>query len=125
MPKLLDVKNFINNPIELKEVSSIKIYSKNKFHPEGLFSEQIFGPVKNYTCQCGVFHGSGKEGSICNICKVDIVSSTVRRERFAKITLPIKVVNPIFYDLLVTCGGTSVKQLLDMLMKEETSMMFV
>jgi len=125
MPKLLDVKDFINNPIELKEVSSIKIYSKHKFHPEGLFSEQIFGPVKNYTCQCGMFHGSSKNGNKCDICKVDITSSSVRRERFAKITLPIKVVNPIFYDLLVTCGGASVKNLLDLLMKQEDSMLYI
>jgi len=125
MPKLLDVKDFIVNPVELKEVSSTKIYAKNKFHSEGLFSEQIFGPVKNYTCQCGMFHGASKDGSKCNICKVDITNSNVRRSRYAKITLPIKVVNPIFYDLLVTCGGTSIKQLIDSLMKEESSAIYI
>jgi len=125
MPKLLDIKKFVSEPVELKEVTSTKIYSKNKFHPEGLFSEQIFGPVKNFTCQCGHFHGSSKQGGQCGICKVDIENSIIRRRRFAKITLPIKVVNPIFYDLLVQCGGNTVKSLIDLIMKDENSKLFL
>ena len=39
----------------LPPVTSTKYFKKRNFHPEGLFSEQIFGPVKNYTCQCGIY----------------------------------------------------------------------
>ena len=101
MPKLLDIKKFCEN---LQEVTSPKPIIKRKFHPLGLFSEQIFGPIKNYVCQCGTYHGISKEGGICPICNVRIVNAVERRRTFAKITLPIPVVNPLFYDLLVNLG---------------------
>ena len=62
MPKLLDVASFCEN---LKEITSSKIIDKRKFHPAGLFSEQIFGPIKNYTCQCGTYHGISRAGGTC------------------------------------------------------------
>ena len=102
MPKILNYQEFCDN---LDEVTSLKLMGKKKFHPDGLFSEQIFGPVKNYTCQCGTYYGLSKSGGKCELCKVDIVNSDERRKRFAKITLPIPVVNPLFYDLLVDLGG--------------------
>jgi len=122
MPALLDYNNFCN---DLEEVSSLKVFGKKKFHPGGLFSEQIFGPIKNYTCQCGVYHGLSKSGGTCNECGVDIVNSDERRKRFAKITLPIPVVNPIFYDLLCELGGKPLKNAIDQLLKNEKSYMYM
>jgi DNA-directed RNA polymerase subunit beta' len=122
MPKILDYETFCEN---LEEVSSLKTIGKRKFHPEGLFSEQIFGPVKNYTCQCGTYYGISKSGGRCDTCKVEIENSDIRRTRFAKITLPMKVVNPLFYDLLVDLGGKSLKTALDNLMKQEKSVLYM
>jgi len=121
MPKLL---NFAEFSEELKEVTSTKIMNKKKFHGEGLFSEQIFGPLRNYTCQCGSYYGVSKAGGQCDFCKVDIANSDERRRRFAKIILPIPVVNPIFYDLVTDLGGSDVRSTLDLLMKNEKSYMF-
>jgi len=123
MPKILNYQEFCEN---LDEVTSLKIIAKRKFHPEGLFSEQIFGPIKNYTCQCGTYYGPShsKAGGKCNLCKVDIVNSDVRRTRFAKIVLPFPIVNPLFYDLLVEMGGKSLKSALDDLMRNEKSYMY-
>lgn len=122
MPKILDYETFCDN---LEEVTSLKTIGKRKFHPEGLFSEQIFGPVKNYTCQCGTYYGVSKSGGKCEICKVDITNSDERRTRFAKITLPMKVVNPLFYDLLVDVGGKNLKAALDDLMRMEKSALYM
>lgn len=122
MPKILDYETFCEN---LEEVTSLKTIGKKKFHPEGLFSEQIFGPVKNYTCQCGTYYGVSKSGGQCKLCGVEITNSDVRRTRFAKITLPMKVVNPLFYDLLVDLGGKSLKSALDDLMKQEKSVLYM
>ena len=122
MPSLLDINKFSE---ELKQVSSTKMMSKKKFHPKGLFSEQIFGPVRNYTCQCGTYYGISGAGGTCAICEVDIVNSDERRRRFAKIVLPFPVVNPIFYELISDIGGSKVKGLLDELMKNEQSILFV
>ena len=122
MPKILDYGKFCEN---LEEVTSLKTIGKRKFHPEGLFSEQIFGPVKNYTCQCGTYYGVSKSGGQCDICKVDITNSDERRTRFAKITLPMKVINPLFYDLLVDIGGKTLKSALDDLMRQEKSVLYI
>jgi len=122
MPKLLDQKKFCE---DLKEVTSPKPIIKRRFHPDGLFSEQIFGPIKNYTCQCGTYYGVSKSGGTCPICEVDILSSVERRRRFAKITLPIPVVNPLFYDLLVNLGGSDLKKVIDVLMKDEKSILYM
>ena len=123
MPKILNYSEFCDT---LDEVTSLKVIAKKKYHPEGLFSEQIFGPIKNYTCQCGTYYGPShqKTGGKCDLCKVDIVNSDVRRKRFAKIRIPIPVVNPLFYDLLVEVGGKTLKAAIDDLMRNEKSFMY-
>jgi DNA-directed RNA polymerase subunit beta' len=122
MPKLLDITKFCEN---LQEITSSKIIDKRKFHSAGLFSEQIFGPVKNYTCQCGTYHGISHSGGTCKDCGIDIVNSDVRRKRFAKIVLPIPIVNPIMFDLIIDIGGNLVKNYLIKLMKNDKSVLFV
>lgn len=122
MPNILDYNKFCEN---LQPITSIKVFKKKFFHAEGLFSEQIFGPLKNYTCQCGTYYGISKSGGQCKDCGVDIVNSNERRKRFAKIVLPIAVVNPLMYDLIVSLGGKDIKAPLDNLMKNEKSILYV
>ena len=122
MPKILNYQSFCE---ELPEVTSLKTIGKKKFHPNGLFSEQIFGPVKNYTCQCGTYYGVSKSGGKCDLCGVDVANSDERRKRFAKIVLPIQVVNPLMYDLLADIGGKSIKSAIDDLMKQEKSVLYM
>lgn len=44
----------INEEFEgLQEVTSPRIFYRNKFDAHGLFSEQIFGCAEDYKCQCG------------------------------------------------------------------------
>ena len=121
MPKLLDINLFCE---DLNEITSSKIINKRKFHAEGLFSEQIFGPIKNYTCQCGVYHGISRSGGTCKICNVDIVNSDIRRKRFAKIVLPVQIVNPVMYDLVIDISGNTLKTYLNKLMKNEKSVLY-
>lgn len=121
MPKILDYDTFCEN---LDEVTSLKTIGKKKFHPAGLFSEQIFGPVRNYTCQCGTYWGISKSGGTCKECGVDITNSDERRKRFAKIVIPIPVVNPLMYDLLVELGGKSFKRAIDDLMRNDQSVLY-
>ena len=122
MPKILNYQSFCE---DLPEVTSLKTIGKKKFHPDGLFSEQIFGPVKNYTCQCGTYYGVSKSGGKCDLCGVDIANSDERRQRFAKIVLPIKVVNPLMYDLLADIGGKNIKSAIDDLMKQDKSVLYM
>ncbi len=122
MPKILNYELFCEN---LDEVTSLKTFGKKKFHPSGLFSEQIFGPVRNYTCQCGIYHGVSKSGGKCAECGVSVINSDSRRKTFAKITIPIPVVNPLFYDLLVDLGGKRFKKAIDDLMKNDKSVLYL
>jgi len=122
MPKILNYADFCEN---LDEVTSLKTFGKKKFHPAGLFSEQIFGPVRNYTCQCGIYHGVSKSGGKCAECGVAVINSDSRRKTFAKIVIPIQVVNPLFYDLLVDLAGRGFKKALDDLMRNDKSVLYI
>jgi len=122
MPKLLDVAKFCEG---LPSITTSKIMDKKNFHAEGLFSEQIFGPLKNYTCQCGTYYGVSRSGGTCDECGVDIVNSDERRRRFAKIVLPIPVVNPVFYDLIVNVGGKDVEKALNDLMTKDDTILYM
>ena len=88
---------------KLPIVSSPQImYRARSFHKDGLFSEVIFGPVKDYTCSCGRLHGKEHIGLTCEYCGVTISDSDKRRTTFAAIKIPdnIIVINPILLDML-------------------------
>jgi len=104
----------------LPEVTSNKLYLRRDFHEEGLFSQKIFGPVKNYTCACGIYMGRSNKGQICKICGVEITHSSERRKRYAKIRLPLRVMNPIMYYLVCKIGRITLKDVIDKLMYSET-----
>lgn len=102
----------------LPEVTSPKIYVSSKhekFHAEGLYSEQIFGPVKKYRCQCGKLFGKMNNEQVCQECGVACSDTDGRTSRFAKIELPdeIYVVNPNFKTILQQVfGQNAVKSLI-------------
>jgi DNA-directed RNA polymerase subunit beta' len=68
-------------------------YRTGKPDRDGLFSEVIFGPVKDFECSCGKYKGQQYFGLTCDRCGVDVVRSFVRRERMGHITLA----TPIFH----------------------------
>jgi len=68
-------------------------YRTQKPEKEGLFSEQIFGPVKDYECSCGKYKGAHYKGIVCDRCGVTITRSFVRRERMGHIKLATPVVH--------------------------------
>jgi len=105
----------------LKSVTSNKIYSKRCFHPDGLFSEVIFGPVKTGTCGCGTWWGRSKFGETCGQCGVKISHSNVRRKNFAKIELPFPVMNPIMFYLISKVGKTTFETIINNLIFDEKS----
>ncbi|MCJ7616007.1 MAG: peptidylprolyl isomerase, partial [Desulfobacterales bacterium] len=59
------------------------------FKPErdGLFCAKIFGPTKDYECNCGKYKRMKHRGVICEKCGVEVIQSKVRRERMAHIKL--------------------------------------
>jgi len=103
---------------DLAEITDQKIHVSNKqekFHSEGLYSEQIFGPVQKLKCQCGKVFGKLNSGKICDNCGVLCGDTEGRSSIFAKIVFPegIFIVNPIFKTIVQQIfGQNAVKSLL-------------
>ncbi len=62
-------------------------YRTQKAEREGLFSEAIFGPAKDWECYCGKYKRIRYKGIICDRCGVEVTRSIVRRERMGHIKL--------------------------------------
>lgn len=66
-------------------------YRTQKPEREGLFSEVIFGPEKDYQCYCGKYKKARFKGIVCDRCGVEVTRSSVRRERLGHIKLATPV----------------------------------
>ncbi len=75
------------------EVKKPETINYRTFKPErdGLFCAKIFGPVKDYECNCGKYKRMKHRGVVCEKCGVEVIQSKVRRERMGHITLAAPV----------------------------------
>ncbi|MBE6457828.1 MAG: DNA-directed RNA polymerase subunit beta' [Alphaproteobacteria bacterium] len=72
-------------------------YHSMKPEKEGLFCQVIFGPVKDYECECGKYKRVKHQKHLfCERCHVELCSSSVRRERMGHIKLAIPVAHTWF-----------------------------
>jgi DNA-directed RNA polymerase subunit beta' len=72
-------------------------YRTLKPEKDGLFCEQIFGPVKDWECHCGKYKRIRYRGIICDKCGVEVTLSRVRRERMGHITLACPVAHVWYF----------------------------
>ncbi len=75
------------------EVKKPETINYRTFKPEkdGLFCAKIFGPVKDYECNCGKYKRMKHRGIVCEKCGVEVIQSKVRRERMGHIRLATPV----------------------------------
>ncbi|MBI4218310.1 MAG: DNA-directed RNA polymerase subunit beta', partial [Elusimicrobia bacterium] len=75
------------------EVRKPETINYRSFKPErdGLFCERIFGPVKDWECNCGKYKYIKYRGTVCDRCGVEVTESSVRRERLGHIELAVPV----------------------------------
>lgn len=66
-------------------------YRTLKPERDGLFCERIFGPQKDWECNCGKYKRLRYKGKICDRCGVEVTRSKVRRERMGHIELAAPV----------------------------------
>lgn len=66
-------------------------YRTQKPEKEGLFSERIFGPSKDWECYCGKYKKIRYKGIVCDKCGVEVTRAIVRRERMGHIDLKAPV----------------------------------
>ena len=71
---------------EVKKIETIN-YRTLKPERDGLFCARIFGPVKDWECNCGKYKRMKHRGITCEKCGVEVIQSRVRRERMGHIQL--------------------------------------
>ena len=71
---------------EIKKPETIN-YRTLKPERDGLFCEKIFGPTRDYECNCGKYKRLRYKGIVCDRCGVEVTKSKVRRERMGHIEL--------------------------------------
>ena len=98
------------------EVKKPETINYRTFKPErdGLFCAKIFGPVKDYECNCGKYKRMKHRGIVCEKCGVEVIASKVRRERMGHIELAAPVAHIWFLKTLPSKIG----MLLDMTMND-------
>lgn len=81
------------------EVKKPETINYRTFKPErdGLFCSKIFGPTKDWECNCGKFKGIKHKGVVCDKCGVEVIRSKARRQRLGHIELVSPVVHVWFY----------------------------
>lgn len=98
------------------EVKKPETINYRTFKPErdGLFCAKIFGPTKDYECNCGKYKRLKHRGVVCEKCGVEVIQSKVRRERLGHIELNAPVAHIWFLRSLPSRIGT----LLDMTLRD-------
>ena len=84
---------------EVKKAETIN-YRTLKPEKDGLFCEKIFGPVRDWECNCGKYKGIKFKGITCDRCGVTVDHSSVRRERMGHIELAAPVTHIWFFKVV-------------------------
>ncbi len=98
---------------EVKKPETIN-YRTLKPEKDGLFCERIFGPTKDWECNCGKYKRIKHKGIICDRCGVEVTLSKVRRERMGHVDLAAPVSHVWFFKALPSRMGA----ILDMTQRE-------
>jgi len=80
---------------EVKKIETIN-YRTLKPEKDGLFCARIFGPVKDWECNCGKYKRMKHRGVTCEKCGVEVIQARVRRERMGHVEL-VAPVSHIWY----------------------------
>ncbi len=98
---------------EVKKPETIN-YRTLKPEKDGLFCERIFGPTKDFECNCGKYKKIKHKGITCDRCGVEVTKSNVRRERMGHIELAAPVSHIWFFKSVPSRMGA----LLDMTVRD-------
>ena len=89
-----DIKKWSHGEIIKPETINYRTQRPEK---DGLFSERIFGPTKDYECYCGKYRRIRYKGITCDKCGVEVTRAIVRRERMGHIELATPVCHIWFF----------------------------
>ncbi|MGD9209319.1 MAG: DNA-directed RNA polymerase subunit beta' [Desulfobacteraceae bacterium] len=104
---------------EIKKPETIN-YRTFKPEREGLFCAKIFGPTKDYECNCGKYKRMKHRGVICEKCGVEVIQSKVRRERMGHIELA----TPVSHIWFLKSLPSKIGNLLDLTLKNMEKVLY-
>ncbi|MCF8108450.1 MAG: DNA-directed RNA polymerase subunit beta' [Desulfohalobiaceae bacterium] len=104
------------------EVKKPETINYRTFKPErdGLFCAKIFGPVKDFECNCGKYKRMKHRGIVCEKCGVEVIASKVRRDRMAHIELAA----PAAHIWFLKSMPSKIASLLDMTMADVEKVLY-
>ena len=115
------VKISLSSPEKIRErsygeVKKPETINYRTFKPErdGLFCSKIFGPIKDYECNCGKYKRMKHRGIVCEKCGVEVIQSKVRRERMGHIQLA----SPVAHIWFLKCLPSKIGNLVDLTLKD-------
>ena len=81
-------------------------YRTLKPERDGLYCERIFGPTKDWECNCGKYKRNRNRGIVCDKCGVEVTRAKVRRERMGHIELAAPVSHIWYFKGIPSRMGT-------------------
>ncbi|MEN8136652.1 MAG: DNA-directed RNA polymerase subunit beta' [Thermodesulfobacteriota bacterium] len=105
------IRDWSNGEVKKPETINYRTFKPER---EGLFCAKIFGPVKDYECNCGKYKRMKHRGVVCEKCGVEVIQSKVRRERLGHIELAAPVAHIWFLKSLPSKIGN----MLDLTLKQ-------
>ena len=106
-----DIRSWSNGEVKKPETINYRTFKPER---DGLFCAKIFGPTKDYECNCGKYKRLKHRGVVCEKCGVEVIPSYVRRERMGHIELASPVAHIWFLRSLPSRIGV----LLDMNLRD-------
>ncbi len=104
---------------EIKKPETIN-YRTFKPERDGLFCAKIFGPTKDYECNCGKYKRMKHRGVICEKCGVEVIQSKVRRDRMGHIELA----TPVSHIWFLKSLPSKIGNLLDLTLKNMEKVLY-
>ena len=111
------IKGWSNGEIKKPETINYRTFKPER---EGLFCAKIFGPTKDYECNCGKYKRMKHRGVVCEKCGVEVIQSKVRRERLGHIELA----TPIAHIWFLKSLPSKIGNLLDISLKNMEKVLY-
>jgi DNA-directed RNA polymerase subunit beta' len=104
------------------EVKKPETINYRTFKPErdGLFCARIFGPTRDFECNCGKYKRMKHRGVICEKCGVEVIQAKVRRERMGHIELA----SPVAHIWFLKSLPSKIGNLLDISLKDMEKILY-
>ncbi|MDR1297983.1 MAG: DNA-directed RNA polymerase subunit beta' [Deltaproteobacteria bacterium] len=111
------IKNWSHGEVKKPETINYRTFKPEK---DGLFCAKIFGPTKDYECNCGKYKRMKHRGVVCEKCGVEVIQTKVRRERMGHIELA----SPVAHIWFLKSLPSKIGNLLDITLKDMEKVLY-